>query len=261
MSTDLNMVLTLTEPAIKPSEHDLKALKPATAMRRAASNNTNRLSNTALWLVILTHVLALLAILNAPKTKPLEIDPPKPMMVSLINAPSPEPEVVPLLPTPPKPEPVIKKQKPVVRETKPTPQPVEQAPAPAVQEVSAPTPPAPQPVIAKAPEVKPEPEKPQVKEDIIEEPKFGVAYLNNPAPTYPPMSRRIGEQGRVLMRVLVSASGDPETVTIENSSGSGRLDEAAMQAVKKWRFVPAKKNKQPISAYVLVPIKFSLDDA
>ncbi|HSH72420.1 MAG TPA: energy transducer TonB [Methylophilaceae bacterium] len=261
MSTDLNMVLTLTEPAIKLSEHNLKALKPATAMRRTASNNTNRLSNTALWLVILAHVLALLAILNAPKSKPLEIDPPKPMMVSLLSAPAPEPEVVPLLPTPPKPEPVIKKQKPIVREVKPTPQPVQEAPAPVVQETSAPVAPAPQPVVAKAPEVKPEPEKPPVKQDIIEEPKFGVAYLNNPAPNYPPMSRRIGEEGRVLMRVLVSVNGDPETVTIETSSGSDRLDKAAIEAVKKWRFVPAKKNRQPISAYVLVPIKFSLDDA
>jgi len=260
MSTDLSMVMTMVEPSIKSSGSNLKALKPVAAMRAAGANNANRFSNTALVLTVLAHVLALLAIIYAPKTKPLEIEPPQPMMVSLLNAPAPEPEVVPLLPTPPKPEPVIKKQKPIVRETKPTPQPVEQAPTPAVQEVSAPTPPTPQPVVAKAPEVKPEPEKPQVKEDIIEEPKFGVAYLNNPAPTYPPMSRRIGEQGRVLMRVLVSASGDPETVSIESSSGSGRLDEAAMQAVKKWRFVPAKKNKQPISAYVLVPIKFSLDD-
>ena len=86
-----------------------------------------------------------------------------------------------------------------------------------------------------------------------------MAYLNNPAPDYPSMSRRQGEEGRVLMKVLVSASGAAEDVQVEKSSGSDRLDNAAVSAVKRWRFIPAKKNNQPLSAYVLVPIKFSLD--
>ena len=73
------------------------------------------------------------------------------------------------------------------------------------------------------------------------------------------MSRRIGEEGRVLMKVLVSADGAAEDVQIEKSSGSERLDNAAMHAVKRWRFIPAKKNNQALSAYVMVPMKFSLD--
>ncbi|OIR12315.1 gram-negative bacterial tonB protein [mine drainage metagenome] len=96
-------------------------------------------------------------------------------------------------------------------------------------------------------------------EAVIEPPRFGAAYLNNPAPEYPSLSRRFGEQGRVLLRVLVSISGNAENVQIESSSGFVRLDQAAIQAVKGWRFIPAKKNSQPISAYVLVPVKFSLD--
>jgi periplasmic protein TonB len=97
-------------------------------------------------------------------------------------------------------------------------------------------------------------------EDKYEEPRFGVSYLNNPAPDYPALSRRQGEEGRVLMKVLVSSEGAAEDVQIEKSSGSDRLDNAAVTAVKRWRFIPAKKNNQPLSAYVLVPIKFSLDN-
>ena len=85
-----------------------------------------------------------------------------------------------------------------------------------------------------------------------------MSYLNNPAPDYPPLSRRLNEEGRVLMRVLVSADGSAEDVRVTKSSGSERLDNAAVDAVKRWRFVPATRNNQPLSAYVLVPIKFSL---
>jgi periplasmic protein TonB len=95
--------------------------------------------------------------------------------------------------------------------------------------------------------------------EVIEPPQFGVAYLNNPAPEYPALSRRSGEEGRVLMKVLVSTDGAAETVQIEKSSGSERLDQAAMNAVKRWRFIPAQKNKQPLSTYVLVPMKFALN--
>jgi protein TonB len=93
----------------------------------------------------------------------------------------------------------------------------------------------------------------------IEPPRFAAAYLQNPAPEYPQLSRRMGEQGRVLLRVLVSSSGLADRVQIETSSGSNKLDEAALKAVEKWNFVPAKRSNQPVSAYVLVPVKFSLN--
>ena len=104
----------------------------------------------------------------------------------------------------------------------------------------------------------PEPATVQVKALAIEPPKFGAAYLNNPAPDYPAASRRFSEQGIVLLRVLVSLSGQAESVQIENSSGYSRLDQAAIKAVKLWSFIPAKRNNQPLSAYVLVPVNFSL---
>lgn len=89
-------------------------------------------------------------------------------------------------------------------------------------------------------------------------PKFGVAYLHNPAPEYPQLSQRAGEEGRVLMRVVVSAEGLPASVEVLTSSGFERLDKAAVAAVKQWRFEPARKGSQAITAAVNVPLSFTL---
>jgi protein TonB len=90
-------------------------------------------------------------------------------------------------------------------------------------------------------------------------PRFDAAYLNNPDPAYPAASRRIGEEGRVILRVLVSAEGRADQVEICASSGSSRLDQAALAAVKRWRFEPARQSGAAIAAWVLVPISFHLD--
>lgn len=264
MSINSNFPLPMASSfARAPQQHKtVSQLKPATN-EMITQHNHNPHSNTALIVVVLAHALAFWALLNAPKIEAPVIEPQQPMMVSLLDVPAPEPELVPVVPKPPEPEPVVKKLPKVKpKETKPVLQPVKESTIPVAEPVSAPTPPSPPaPVeVAKAPEVKPAPEPPQVK-DVIEEPKIGVSYMINPAPPYPAISRRIGEQGKVLMRVVVNINGEAESVKIENSSGSTRLDDAAMEAVKKWRFVPAKKNKIPFTASVLVPIKFSLDDA
>ena len=90
-------------------------------------------------------------------------------------------------------------------------------------------------------------------------PRFDVAYLNNPRPEYPRISRRMGEQGRVLLHVFVNAAGLAEKVEIRTSSGHARLDESAREAVRRWKFVPARQGDQPVSAWVLVPISFVLE--
>jgi len=90
-------------------------------------------------------------------------------------------------------------------------------------------------------------------------PSFGADYLHNPAPQYPNMARRNGDQGRVLLKVLVTLNGDAGNVTLEKSSGSVYLDEAAIKAVKNWKFVPARSNNEAVSGYVTVPISFSLE--
>lgn len=93
----------------------------------------------------------------------------------------------------------------------------------------------------------------------IEPPRFDMAYLNNPAPAYPGVSRRMKEQGRVILRVLVSAAGEAQNVEVRTSSGSQRLDRAAVDAVRRWRFAPARRGAESISAWALVPILFELD--
>ena len=89
-------------------------------------------------------------------------------------------------------------------------------------------------------------------------PSFSAAYLSNPAPAYPSTARRNGEQGTVLLRVLVNAAGEPERVEINRSSGFDRLDRAALDAVRLWKFVPGRRGGEAITAWVNVPPMFSL---
>ncbi|KJV25282.1 hypothetical protein VI06_19510 [Aquitalea magnusonii] len=87
---------------------------------------------------------------------------------------------------------------------------------------------------------------------------FTADYLHNPAPVYPPSSRRNGEEGRVLLRVRVSAAGQAEAVDVQHGSGFSRLDDAAREAVANWRFTPARRGAQAIASTVIVPITFRL---
>lgn len=89
-------------------------------------------------------------------------------------------------------------------------------------------------------------------------PRFDADYLRNPAPVYPPLSRRALEAGTVLLRVRVSAEGLALDVAIERGSGYERLDAAALAAVRLWRFVPARLGDNAVASSVLVPIHFSL---
>jgi protein TonB len=90
-------------------------------------------------------------------------------------------------------------------------------------------------------------------------PVFNAKYLDNPAPAYPAPSRRMREQGRVILRVLVRANGTPAQVQVRTSSGHARLDDAARDAVLHWKFVPAKRGAEPIEEWVLIPVSFRLD--
>jgi len=80
-------------------------------------------------------------------------------------------------------------------------------------------------------------------------------------PMYPPTSRRMGEQGTVHVRVLVDERGRPKEVNVGKSSGFPRLDEAALEAVRKWRFVAATNEQGPVSSWTQVAITFRLTDA
>ncbi len=91
-------------------------------------------------------------------------------------------------------------------------------------------------------------------------PSSNADYLNNPAPTYPRLSRRMGEEGTVVLSVFINAEGQAERLQIHNSSGHSRLDEAALSTVKRWHFVPGKIAGVPAAMWFKVPIRFVLND-
>jgi protein TonB len=85
-------------------------------------------------------------------------------------------------------------------------------------------------------------------------------YAENPKPNYPSIARGMGWQGKVMLRVQVSDQGLSDAVEIERSSGYDILDESALEAIKQWRFTPAKRGETPITSSVIVPIIFTLQD-
>lgn len=86
-----------------------------------------------------------------------------------------------------------------------------------------------------------------------------VPMLSNPPPRYPRLARRKGQQGRVVLRVAVSDGGTADSLRIVTSSGYSTLDRAALEAVKKWRFEPARKNGRAVRSNVNVPVVFKLE--
>jgi len=80
-------------------------------------------------------------------------------------------------------------------------------------------------------------------------------------PVYPPTSRRAGEEGTVRLKVLVDEKGRPRDVAVANSSGFPKLDDAAIAAVRKWKFVAATDGSNAISAWTQVAITFRLTNA
>lgn len=92
-------------------------------------------------------------------------------------------------------------------------------------------------------------------------PSYGAAYLHNPPPRYPANALRMKLQGTTTIRVLVSPEGRPQRVAVEKSSGIQLLDEAAIEAVRQWSFVPARQGDRAIAAEVNVPLRFRLTGA
>jgi periplasmic protein TonB len=245
--------------AFVPRSHNREIIAIQGQPRRLQKReiNKNLQSSACLLLVTLAHVWVIYNLAKNTITPKYKVDQVRAMQVSLIAPPAPELELAPIVETT---KPVIEpkpKLKKLVEKTMPVERPAERLIEAATQ----------QPIVEEKPAAKIEPvqvseisKAEPIVEDKIEPPRFGVAYLNNPAPEYPAMSRRAGEVGLVVMKVLVSSEGSADEVKIEKSSGFERLDNAAIDAVKKWRFIPAKKNHQSLSAYVLVPMKFSLEN-
>jgi protein TonB len=88
-----------------------------------------------------------------------------------------------------------------------------------------------------------------------------VNYAYTPRPEYPDSARREGKEGRVLLRVLVDEGGRSKSVEVNRSSGSKALDRAAAEAIKRWRFSPARNGDKAVESWVRIPIDFRLRDA
>lgn len=93
----------------------------------------------------------------------------------------------------------------------------------------------------------------------IELPSSSADYLNNPPPPYPPLSKRLGEQGKVVIRAFIDANGTATQAEVRTSSGYDRLDQAALQTVLKWRYVPGKRAGVAEGMWFNVPIHFVLE--
>lgn len=194
------------------------------------------------------HVLAVAAAflaMNAPRT-PLDLvrAPPPPMTVDLRDPPPIEAPVVPVAETVP----------PVSRpEPRPRPLPVVDEAIPAVATGA-----------AASLEAPPDSRFAPVAADTASTPAVppgeaaSVAYDHAPAPAYPPLSRTRGEEGEVLLRVLVGVDGRTTQVRLHRSSGHARLDRSALNAVQRWRFRPARVDGVPREAWIVIPVNFSL---
>jgi protein TonB len=151
-----------------------------------------------------------------------------------IPEPAPTPEPVPEEPAPPKPEEILTTpQSEEIAASQPTPEPkkVEKKPSPQrpTSVATAKTANVPQPVV-----------------------------IRNTPPVYPETARRAGWEGRVTVRVEVSADGLPMSVALQKSSGYGVLDQAALRAVKGWRFQPRTMGGVAMAGMVDVPVNFTL---
>ena len=91
-------------------------------------------------------------------------------------------------------------------------------------------------------------------------PLIPARYRETPQPHYPDSARRDGKEGRVLLRVLVDDEGRTKAIEVNTSSGHEMLDQAAIAALRKWRFVPARASGNPIETWVKVPIEFHLSN-
>lgn len=178
--------------------------------------------------------------IEQPVAKPIPV-PPRPQPVAA-PAPTPQPQPIPSKVSTPTEVAHATPVAPVSAPTTPTP------PAPTrVEAPPAPAPPSPAPVVT-APS----------KTDV----SIPASYsASNQKPIYPNMSKRLGEQGTVVLRVLVKADGSAGEVEVKSTSNYPRLDQAAIDAVKTWRFNPAKIDGKATDEWYQVPIPFKLQSS
>jgi protein TonB len=228
--------------------------------------------------VLLLHVGAVWALQTGLVRRVVETVEPEAIMAVLIEPEPPQVITPPKAVEPPPPPPVAHK---VVKHTappppapaprpaplpvaKPTPQPAPEAPVAAPTQVA--LAPITQPVVEAAPPAPPAPPAPVVVAKAapaapvpVELPVSDAEYLQNPKPAYPSISRKLREQGKVVVDVLIGADGSAQQAKLKSSSGFDRLDAAALATVQRWRYVPGKKGGVATAMWFSVPINFVLE--
>ncbi len=203
------------------------------------------------------HAALFTAIPSRPATAPVAAGETSTVEVELLapaplDPPAPPPELPPAPTPPPAPEPT----------PPPAPAALPEAPVPAPTAPPAPRPKTTPATKKPAPPAKaaaPNPTaagKPAAPRGVVREARPD-APRNRP-PHYPEMARRNGWRGRVIVRATITESGQVGSVSLQRSSGFGALDQAAVQAVRGWRFLPRTVGGQPVGAVIDVPVTFSL---
>lgn len=186
---------------------------------------------------------------------------PAPLTVNLLSSPTPpapKPEPLPLLPVLPMPK--LQLLPPPVLPTVML-QPVASAAPPAVLSNEAPAPraqptaPAAAALSAPAPAVVAPPAPPSPKQIA----PSSLRYLVEPRLNMPLLSRRLGEQGLVHVRIVVDAQGRLKEASVQKSSGFERLDQQALQDIRSARFVPHQENGQPIEVISTALLSYELE--
>ncbi|TXJ15646.1 MAG: energy transducer TonB [Alicycliphilus sp.] len=232
--------------------------------RYAPSTGLSRNAVIALSVVTL-HVAALWALQSGLMRKAAEIIIPAEVLSEFLTPQPPAPPAPPTPPPPHPPPPAPPKPSPTPpkpRVAKPTPAP---EPMPVAIADPTPAPAAPVGVVEPQPAAKPveapvaaAPAPAAPPAPAIVQPSSDASHLNNPKPVYPAVSKRLGEQGKIVLRVLIGADGIPQKVEIKQSSGFERLDRQAVDTVTRWRFVPGTRNGVPEAMWYLQPINFVL---
>ncbi len=211
--------------------------------------------------VLAFHALALWMLQTGLLRRAVELIVPAQVLAEFIEPPRPKEDPPPPPPLPPQPQqrvPTVAPAPQLVAIADPTPSPnapvgVIEPPQP-LPPITAPVAPAPP-----APIVPPAPPPALPAPPRVELPSSDADYLQNPKPPYPPVSKRLNEQGSVTMRVLIGADGLPQKAEIRKSSGFDRLDQSAATTVMKWRYVPGKRAGVAEAMWFNVPINFVLE--
>lgn len=212
--------------------------------------------------VVLLHVGALWALQSGLLARMVEVVTPVEVIAEFVQPPRPKAETPP--PVPPAKQPVAAAQAVPQKAAAlpPAPMPVaiaDAAPAPhaptGVVASTTPTPPMVAPQAATPAAVAVAPPAPRV-----ELPSSDADYLHNPKPVFPPMSKRLGEQGLVMVRAWIGVDGVAQRAEISQSSGFDRLDQAALATARGWRYVPGKRAGVPEAMWATIPIKFNYSE-